>query len=93
MIEPAYLNELAEHTSAKVTKIVLNGTYEIEQLRVKTVSGGMLSLEYLVPFGSVDAVQTIEVEDSLHNKVSTNQVYVPITSDTIMRQTITIKEG
>ncbi|WP_217563079.1 ketopantoate hydroxymethyltransferase [Paenibacillus sp. GbtcB18] len=93
MINPNFLNSVAQYADSKVKAVVLNGTYSITQFKVKAVSGGILTLEYLVPFGAVDAITSIELWDGQGNKISTNAVYVPIASDTIMRQTITIKEG
>ncbi|MGX4583377.1 ketopantoate hydroxymethyltransferase [Paenibacillus chitinolyticus] len=93
MIDPIFLSGVAQYTDGCVTAVVLNGIYTIMQFKVKAVSGGMLTLEYLVPYGAVDAITSIELRDSQGNKISTNNVYVPIASDTIMRQSITIKEG
>lgn len=92
MIPQSYLNELAQYTNGKVAKVVLNGTYEISTFQVKQIDSTLL-MEYLVPAGSVSEVTLIELKSIGGTIVSSNNVYIPVTSDTIIEHTITVKEG
>ncbi|SDJ76115.1 ketopantoate hydroxymethyltransferase [Paenibacillus naphthalenovorans] len=93
MILQSYLNELAQYTNEKVTKAVLNGTYEISTFQVKQLTDSTLLMEYLVPAESVSEITLIELKSASGTVVSSNNVYIPVTSDTILKHTITVKEG
>jgi hypothetical protein len=92
MIPQSYLNELAQYTNGKVAKVVLNGVYEITTFQVKQITDSTLLLEYLVPTGAVSEITLIELKSVGGTVVSSNNVYIPVTSDTIIKHTITVKE-
>lgn len=92
MIPTSYLRDVAQYTSDRVAKVVLNDTYEITQFDSKAVADNELAIRYLVPFGSVAAITKVELRDAADNVISTNAVYVPITTDHLMLQTIEVKE-
>lgn len=92
MITQQFIHDVAEYTNNRVTKVVLNGTYEITKFTVKQVSANTLILNYIVPLSSVPIVTKIELKDAANNIISTNQVDVPIVKDTLMIQTIEVKE-
>ncbi|MGN7401707.1 ketopantoate hydroxymethyltransferase [Cytobacillus praedii] len=93
MISEEFLSEVAIFTDMKINKIVLNGTYQIPNFDLKKVAENELSMRYTVPFGAVETIQQIELKDELDNVITSNQVYVPISSDTILSQTIFVKEA
>ena len=93
MIPTAYLTELAQYSNSKISKVVVNGTYTITSFIIKQVSSSTVELEYMIPLGSVPEATQIELRSSMDQVISTNAVYVPITSDTIIKQTIKVKEG
>ncbi|WP_019421751.1 hypothetical protein [Paenibacillus sp. OSY-SE] len=92
MIEPSLLNELANHVNTRIAKVVLNKTYEITEFTVKKVSESIVSLEYMIPIGSVDSVSLIELRAADGAVLTSNAVYIPLTTDTIIKQPITVKE-
>lgn len=92
MITPTFLQDVATYVDSKIAKIVLNDVYEVTQFSTRTVAGGKVSLQYLVPFGSVVEVVKIELRDVAGNVLSSNAVYVPVTTDTLISQTIEVKE-
>jgi hypothetical protein len=93
MITTAFQNEVAEFVDTRITKVVLNGgEYEITDFTIKTVSGNVVVLNYIVPNGSVATVIQIELKNN-SGTVSDNTVNIPIASATLMVQTITVKEG
>lgn len=93
MITTEFLNEVAIFTNNKIRKVVLNEVYEINEFEIKRVDQQVVTLEYTVPNGSVEAIHLIQLKDTLDQVVSSNAVYVPITSDTLMLQTIRVEEG
>lgn len=93
MISHDFLNEVAVFTDRKINKVIINGTYEITNFDLKKVTANELSMTYTVPFGAVENIQQIDLRDELDKVISANQVYVPISSDTILSQTILVKEA
>lgn len=93
MITAEFLNEVANYVDSRVAKVVINGTYEITNFEVKQVTDNVLALKYLVPVADVSLITEIEVKDAQDNLISSNNVYVPITTDHIMIQAIEVKEG
>lgn len=92
MITSTFKQEVAEFIDSKITKVVLNsGAYEITDFIVKSASDGVLSLNYFIPEGTVDTVTRIELKNAA-GTVSDNNVNLPIASDTLMIQTIFVKE-
>ncbi|MDQ0175973.1 ketopantoate hydroxymethyltransferase [Bacillus chungangensis] len=93
MIDPVYLNEVAEYTKDNINKVVLNKTYDIFDFVIKEVDKTTVKLEYKIPNGLVDAVKSVELRKEDGYAVSINEVYIPISGDTIVGHTIKIKEG
>lgn len=93
MISTEFLSEVVGFVDGRIMKVVLNGSYEIMDFALKQVSEGLINMQYMVPNGSVSAITLIELKDSANSVVSSNPVYVPITTDTIITQTIQVKEG
>ncbi|GLI08093.1 hypothetical protein YDYSG_41230 [Paenibacillus tyrfis] len=92
MIPTTFLSELAQFTNTQIAKVVLNGSYEIDTFRIKKVEASIVELEYMIPAGSVAEVTLIELKSNKGQVVSSNEAYVPITSDTVIRHTVTVKE-
>lgn len=93
MIEPTFLTDVAGFILQRATKLVLNDSIEITTFSVKEVRGNLLYLEYMVPADRVSEIQLIQLQDSSGNVVSSNKVYVPITTDTFIQQIIEVKEA
>ncbi|GAA3410383.1 ketopantoate hydroxymethyltransferase [Paenibacillus hodogayensis] len=93
MIEPNYLAELTAYTNAKIAKVVLNGgAYTIEQFDLKQVAANLLTMEYRVPAGAVTDITRIELMSANGQLISANNVYVPITTETILKHTVKVLE-
>lgn len=93
MIASTLLSEVADLVDSKIAKVVLNGTYEIDTFEVKSVTGATVGMQYIVPASAVPVVTKIELKNSVNQVISSNDVYVPITSDTLILQTVEVKEG
>ncbi|MEI7027912.1 ketopantoate hydroxymethyltransferase [Paenibacillus sp. y28] len=93
MITSTYLAELAGYTDQRIAKVLLNDSYEISDFSVKQQTGSTVDLEYLIPNGSVSEVTKIELRGASGDVISSSAVYVPITSDTIIRQILTVREA
>jgi hypothetical protein len=92
VIAEQLLHDLAEYVGGRVAKVVLNGNYEIAEFEVKQVTDNVLALNYLVPVSDVPLITLIELKDSANKVLSSNEVNVPIASDTMMLQTVEVKE-
>ncbi|WP_273483586.1 ketopantoate hydroxymethyltransferase [Desulforamulus ruminis] len=92
MIDTDFLQDVAEFVNGKVAKVVLNGAYEITEFETKQVSGNVLQMKYMVPYGSVPNISQIELKNIDGFLISTNTVDVPVTADTILFQMIVVKE-
>lgn len=93
MISSMLLSEIAELVDNKIAKVVLNETYEIDTFEVKSVTESTVGMQYIIPASAVSLVTKIELKNSSDQVISSNDVYVPITSDTLILQTIEVKEA
>ncbi|MFD1179196.1 ketopantoate hydroxymethyltransferase [Paenibacillus puldeungensis] len=93
MIQPTYLSEVANYTSGQIAKVVLNDSVEITNFTVKEVTASTVGLQYIVPAASISLVTKIDLKKANGDVICTNNVYVPIVSDTLLLQTILIKEA
>ncbi|WP_019849831.1 hypothetical protein [Desulfitobacterium sp. PCE1] len=93
MISTEFLSSVAGYVDGQVAKVVLNKSYEITSFKVKETEQGLVNMQYVVPDGVVPIVSLIELRDSSDTVISSNEVYVPITADTIITQSIRVKEG
>lgn len=92
MIAQKLLNEIAEYVDGRIAKIVINSSYEITDFEVRVVEDNTVVLNYIIPVAEVSLVTKIELKSDLDELITSNDVNVPITSDTLMLQTILVKE-
>lgn len=92
MINQTLLNELAQHVNGRVAKVVLNQSVEITDFLIKEVSSSVVMIEYMIPAGVAESVSLIELRAADGSILTSNAVYIPLTSDTIIKQPITVKE-
>lgn len=92
MISSTFLSDIANYTKGKIAKVILNDTVEITNFTLKEVNGSTIGIQYIVPAIQVSTVNKIELKDSDNHVISTNNVYVPIASDTLFLQNIQMKE-
>ncbi|WP_127531187.1 ketopantoate hydroxymethyltransferase [Paenibacillus kobensis] len=92
MITKVFKNEMAQYAADRIDKIALNaGAYTISAFTVKQVEEGTITLNYIIPIGAVPTVNRIEVK-SLTGTISDNAVNIPITTDTLIVQVISVEE-
>ncbi|MNJ67108.1 hypothetical protein D3C77_632490 [compost metagenome] len=70
----------------------MNDTVEITDFAVKEVTGSTVGLQYIVPAEDVSLVTKIDLKDANNKVKTTNNVYVPITTDTLLLHTVQVKE-
>ncbi|TVX91910.1 ketopantoate hydroxymethyltransferase [Paenibacillus agilis] len=92
MMTTNFLNDLAVYTNNRVTKVVINDTHTIDQFEIKEATASDILIKYMVRQGMVQTVNKIDLRDANDKVISTNNVFVPITSDTLLLQRIKIKE-
>lgn len=93
MISTAFLSEVANLANSKIDKVVLNGgEYEISNFTTKSVTDSIVTMNYIVPLGSVETVTRIELKNDDDVVLSDNTVNIPISADTLLIQTIIVSE-
>jgi|HigsolmetaAR201D_1030396.scaffolds.fasta_scaffold57040_2 hypothetical protein len=92
MIAEQFMHDVAQYVEGRVSKVVLNSSYVISQFEQKAVTDGMLAINYIIPASDVSLVTKIELKDAADHVITSHDVNVPITSDTLMLQTIHVKE-
>ncbi|MBY0117842.1 ketopantoate hydroxymethyltransferase [Paenibacillus xylanexedens] len=92
MIDQGILNELAAHLNSRITKVVINGVYEITNFSEKAVTESTVAVNFLIPAADVSMVTLIEVKGP-NIRVSSKPVNLPVISDTLMLETFEIEEA
>lgn len=92
MIPIEFQNDIASFVESQISKVQINGMYDIENFTVKSVIGNKVDMVYMIPFGSVAEVHSMALLKANDEIISTNDVYLPITSDTNISHTFTILE-
>ncbi|MEK3886516.1 ketopantoate hydroxymethyltransferase [Bacillus sp. FSL K6-3431] len=93
MIATDFLIDIAGQVNHSIEKVMLNGVYEIPDFTIKEVNGSSALLNYIVPFGALTTITKIELMGAQNIVISTNDVNVPITTDTVIVQSILVREG
>lgn len=93
MINTQLLVDIANSIEQRAAKVVLNGNYEITSFDVKQVDGSTVVLNYFVLAADVSLITLVELKDSANEILSSNPVNVPLASDTMILQTILVKEA
>lgn len=93
MIATELLHDVADYVNGRIAKVVLNGTFEITDFSVKGVTEDTVTLNYIVPVAEVPLITLVELKDAAGTVLSSNVVNVPITTDHVMLQTITVREA
>lgn len=92
MITSALLKGVADYVDGRIAKVVINGSYEITNFKVKEVTANVLALNYIVPVADISLITSIELKDANNNVLTSNAVNIPIAADHMMLQTLTVKE-
>lgn len=92
MITAPFKREVAEYVNSRIAKVVLNGSLEITEFQQKAVTDSTVALNYIIPAAELPVIHQIELRDETDGVISSNAVNVPVPSDTLMLQTVEIKE-
>lgn len=93
MIDKTFLGDVATYTSDRIAKVILNDSVEIKDFAIKEVTESTVGMQYIVPVSLVSLVTKIDIKDGANKLITSNNVYVPISSDTLMLQTIEVREA
>lgn len=93
MIEQSFLSDIADYIDNRIHSVRLNDSVIFTKWTVKEAQDCCVSLEFMVPYGTVDSITKIEILDAESAVISTNNVNVPITSDTVILQAFEVEEG
>ncbi|PPA85953.1 ketopantoate hydroxymethyltransferase [Brevibacillus laterosporus] len=92
MITNDLILDTTNFVKGKLKKITLNGSFDVTGFTV-TQDKNLLFVQFSVSPADVQLINLIEIRDSESTVVSSSVVYVPINSETIIKHTITVKEG
>ncbi|MFB9273364.1 ketopantoate hydroxymethyltransferase [Cohnella cellulosilytica] len=92
MIDTQFLHDVAGYVNGRIAKVVLNSMVEITSFTVKEAPDRTVILQYIIPVADVSLVELIELKDASDNLITSNEVEIPITSDTLVLQTVEVKE-
>lgn len=91
-IRAEYLNDTAESALANVVSARINGSISKTDL-TKARTDNSFTIEYPVNNTDTSLVQKVELLDGDGNVLTSSNVYIPITQNTVMKHIITVQEG
>ena len=91
-VTSALLDDITAFTSSDIVSARLNGETVIEEI-TKQQDGNVLTVSYTVTPESVEQINKIELLDAQNTALTSIDVYVPVTTTTSLKHTITTKEG
>lgn len=86
-------NRTATFLATLPATVTINGTYNITNFEILSASANKANLQYIVPLSATSLITLIEVKDSTGALLSSDVVNIPITSDHLQVQSITVREG
>lgn len=92
MIQSQFLHDVADYVDSRIAKVVLNGSFTITDFDQRAVTDSTVALNYIVPAASISLITQIDLKDQNDILISSDAVNVPVPSDTLMLQTIEVKE-
>ena len=91
-IESALLAGVANFVSGDVASARVNGTTVISNLS-KSVAGSTLAVTYSVTPEQASEITLLELLDGAGTVLTSSQVYVPVSGNTVLKHTIPVTEG
>ena len=86
------INAVAGFVSSDVAKTRINSSSVITTL-TKSTSSGVLTVQYVVPSGTVNTITKVELLDSSNNVLTSSTVYIPAATAVEMKHRIITQEG
>lgn len=91
-IQTALLEGVANFVSGDVASAQVNGSISITEL-TKQVTGNTLTVSYTVGESQATEITSIALLDADNNVLTSSEVYVPVTGNTVLTHTIPVAEG
>ena len=91
-IQQALLTGVANFVSGDVASARVNGTISIADL-TKSVEGAELTVTYTVLPSQTTEITSLELLDGEGNVLTSSTVYIPVTTDVVMKHIIPVAEG
>ena len=93
-IKSELLNDLASYTNSEISKVRINGSYEITSFTEKVSSNNIVTVQYIIPISSgITQVTKVELINTDGVVITESAVYVPLLTDLIMKHTMMVSEG
>lgn len=92
-LTPLMLNKLKTFTGEEIKAVLINDTYKITTFVQKIITGGYLRIQYNVKnWKQIQLITNIKFLDEDDLILSSNPIYIPISSDTMIEHRINIRE-
>lgn len=91
-VQQALLTGVANFVSGDVASARVNGTISIPDL-TKTVEGSELTVQYTILPSQTSEVTSLELLDGEGNVLTSSTVYIPVTTNVVMKHIIPVAEG
>lgn len=92
-LTPLMLNKLKTFTGEEIKAVLINDTYKITTFVQKIITGGYLRIQYNVEnWEQIQLITNIKFLDEDDLILSSNPIYIPISSDTMIEHRINIRE-
>ena len=91
-IQTTLLEGVANFVSGDVASAQVNGSISITEL-TKQVTGNTLTVTYTVAESQATEITSIALLDADNNVLTSSEVYVPVTGNTVLTHTIPVAEG
>lgn len=88
------VNYLAQQLEQKVNYVKLNNSKKITDFTLKSTMGNQLTIEYNVMTNiGITEITNVKLYDSEDNILTNTNLYIPVSTDTVINHTIQVKEG
>lgn len=91
-IQTGLLTDTANYVSGEVSSARINGSVTISDIE-KIVAGSTLTITYTVAPTQATEITLLELLDASGTVLTSSQVYVPVSGNTILKHTIPVTEG
>lgn len=87
------IQDVASFAASDIASVLINDTLSITTFETKAATNGVVTVEYIVPVGSVASITNVKLKKANGDILATSIVYVPVVEQVVMKHVITVKEG
>lgn len=92
-VQSMLLGDTANFVASDIHSVIINDSIEINDFKLKEVSGNVVSVEYTVTPDMTTLISDIKLRREDGAVLTHASVYVPVSNVVVSKHTITVKEG